>query len=300
MRARIARLVLRISALLPLPVAHLIGTMTGWLMAVFPNRQRLISTINVQRCFPELDDHARRQRVRRSLIETGKTALEVGALWLWRKPRMLALVKQVSGEDALKAALAEGRGAIIAAPHLGAWEMVGLYCSAHYPMTSLYRPPRMAELDKMIRESRERAGATLVPTDASGVRALYKALGNGELIGILPDQIPNTGNGLFAPFFGNDAYTMVLLPRLVQKTGAAVFFTYAERLPRGRGFHLHFVKADAEIGDPDPLKAVAALNRGVEQCVRSLPEQYQWSYRRFYMRPGGQLFHYNKSDLPTT
>ncbi len=300
MRARIARLVLRISALLPLPVAHPVGAMTGWLLALFPNRQRLISTINIRRCFPDLDEPVRRQLVRRSLIETGKTALEVGALWLWPRPQVLSLVKKVSGEEALKEALAHGNGAIIAAPHLGAWEMVGLYCSAQYPMTSLYRPPRMAELDKMIRNARERCGARLVPTDASGVRALYKALGAGELIGILPDQIPNTGNGLFAPFFGNDAYTMVLLSRLVQKTRAAVFFTYAERLPRGHGFHLHFVKADTGIGDPDPLKAVAALNRGVEQCVRSLPEQYQWSYRRFYMRPGGQLFHYNKSDLPTT
>lgn len=300
MRARIARLVLRISALLPLPLAHLIGATTGWLMSVLPNRQRLISQINIRRCFPELDDYQRAGLVRRSLIETGKTALEVGALWLWHQPKMLALVRQVSGEHALQAALAEGRGAIIAAPHLGAWEMVGLYCSAHYPMTSLYRPPRMAELDAMIRAARERAGAKLVPTDASGVRALYKALGNGELIGILPDQIPNAGNGLFAPFFGNPAYTMVLLSRLVQKTGAAVFFTWAERLPRGRGFHLHFVQADAAIGDPDPLVALTALNHGVEACVRTIPEQYQWSYRRFYMQPGGRLLHYTSADLSGT
>ena len=298
MRASLAKLILRLSSLLPLPVAHALGGLTGRVLSVLPNRLRRIATINIRWCFPELDEYAQRQLVRRCLIETGKTTTEMGALWFWNRQRLLSLVKQVSGEDAVKAALAQGKGAIIAAPHLGAWEMAGLYCAVHFGITSLYRPPRISGLDTLIRGARERLDARLVPTDAGGVRSLYRALNNGELIGILPDQIPGSGNGVFAPFFGNEAYTMVLISRLVQKTHAAVFFSYAERLPQGAGYHLHFVPAPDGIADGDPIVAATALNRGVEQCVRTIPEQYQWTYKRFYMRPGGQLFHYEPHELP--
>lgn len=297
MRALLATLLLRTSALLPLPLAHAVGSAVGRVMAAFPNRQRRIATINIRWCFPELDEAARHGLLRRSLMETGKTAMELGVLWFRKREQLLGLVRQTSGEEMLRKALAQGNGAIIAAPHLGAWELVGLYCASKFPMTSLYRPPRIVELDTLMRGARERLGATLVPTDTGGVRSLYRALNSGELIGILPDQIPSAGTGVFAPFFGIQAYTMSLLSRLTQKTGAAVFFCYAERLPHGGGYHIHFIPASEEVGDDNPEIAATALNRGVEQCVRAVPEQYQWTYRRFHRLPDGNLFHYEFHEL---
>jgi KDO2-lipid IV(A) lauroyltransferase len=105
---------------------------------------------------------------------------------------------------------------------------------------------------------------------------------------MLPDQDPGQGGGVFAPFFGISANSMVLLGRLARKTGAAVFFGYCERLPGTRGYRFHFLPAPAGIDDPDPQVAAAAMNRGVEACVRALPDQYQWSYRRFRNRPPGE------------
>jgi len=135
-------------------------------------------------------------------------------------------------------------------------------------------------------------GATLVPTDASGVRALYKAVAKNQMIGILPDQDPGDEGGVFAPFFGVPANTMTLLPRLMQKTGAAVIFSYAERLPRGQGFHVHFLPAPADARTDELQQAAAALNLGVENCVRQSPAQYQWSYKRFKTRPPGETRFY--------
>lgn len=288
MRARLIKWLLCAFAALPLPLAHAVGTIIGWGLILIPNELRRISRINIPLCLPELNPAQQKRLLRASLIESGKTMIEAGALWLWPESRLLALVKTVSGEQHLRAALASGHGAILAAPHLGAWEMMGLYSSAHYPITSLYRAPRLAEMDELVRHGRERLGAKLVAADAGGVRALYQSLGRGGLVGMLPDQEPGAGNGVFAPLFGIQATTMVLLSRLAIKTGAQVIFGYAERLPRGRGYHLHFIPAPYTINQQPLEKSVTAMNEMVEQLVRSCPQQYQWGYKRFRTRPEGE------------
>lgn len=288
MRALLIRRLLRACAALPLPLAHALGRFIGWGLLLIPNDLRRVSATNIPLCFPELGAARQRRLLRASLIESGKTMAEAGALWLWPAPRLAALVKGAAGEEHLRAALAAGTGAILAVPHLGAWEMMGLYSSLHYPITSLYRPPRLAEMGELIRHGRERLGAKLVPVDAGGVRALYQALGRGELVGMLPDQEPGAGNGVFAPWFGIQANTMVLLSRLAIKTGAPVIFGYAERLPRGRGYHLHFVPAPPDINRAPLERSVASMNSMVETLVRQRPEQYQWGYKRFRTRPAGE------------
>jgi len=292
MRTALAKLVLYSTALLPLPVAHFIGAMAGHLLYLIPNRHRHISAININLCLPQLTATQRKQLLHQSLVELGKTIFETGALWRWQRNKALRLVKKVSGEALLEQALASGKGAILAAPHLGAWEIVGIYNSTRYPMTSLYRPPKLQALDHLVRNARERMGATLVPTDASGVRALFRAVQHNELIAILPDQDPGDAGSVFAPFFGQPARSMTLVARLAQKTGASVIFCYAERLAAGQGFHIHYLPAPASIADADSQKAVNALNQGVEECVRRCPTQYQWSYKRFKARPQGQASPY--------
>src|SRR3569832_2593093 len=237
MRARLIRSLLRVFAALPLPLAHAIGAVIGAGLMLVPNDLRRISRINIPLCLPELTRAAQRTLLRRSLVEAGKTMCAAGALWLWPRARLLSLVRAVRGEEHVRAALQQGHGLILATPPLGAWEMMGLYSSARYPLTSLYRPPRMREMDALVRRGRERLGARLVLVDAGGVRALYHTLARGELIGMLPDQKPNTNNKHNAPQNNNKTNTMALLPRHTNKTGAPVIFCYAERLSWRRGYH---------------------------------------------------------------
>jgi KDO2-lipid IV(A) lauroyltransferase len=287
-RARLIRWLLRSCAALPLPLAHTLGGCIGWGLLLIPNDLRRVSKINIPLCFPELGAARQRRLLRASLIEAGKTMTEAGALWRWPAPRLATLIKDTSGEERLRAALATGKGVILAAPHLGAWEMMGLYSSLHYSITSLYRPPRLTAVAELVRRGRERFGATLVAADAGGVRALYQTLGRGEVVGMLPDQEPGAGNGVFAPLFGHQANSMVLLSRLAIKTGATVIFCFAERLPRGRGYHLHFLPAPPAISHPPLERSVAVMNNMVETLIRQRPEQYQWGYKRFRTRPAGE------------
>lgn len=286
-RAALLEAVLRGLARLSLPAVHRLGDALGWLLAALPNLPRRLAARNLELCLPELDAAARARLLRASLRETACGMLELGPLWCWPAERQRALVRASQGEAAFAAAVAAGHGVIVLSPHLGAWEVSGQYISSRWPITSLYRPSRLG-IDALVRSGRERLGARLVPTDAGGVRALLAALRRGEVAGILPDQDPGRGNGVFAPFFGVSANTMTLVSRLAQRSRAPVFLACAERLPRGAGFCVHFTPCSPAIGREPLAESVTALNADVEAAVRRLPAQYLWAYKRFRTRPDGE------------
>lgn len=288
MLSKLINALLKLTSWLPLPVLHALGYITGWLFYLIPNDLRRVTRINTALCLPELNHAERKKLEKASLKEMAKTGLELGPMWLWPQQRCLKQIKNIHGKDLLDIALKRKHGVILAIPHIGMWEIIGVYGSSRFNMTSLYRPPRLSALETIMRNGRERFGATLVPTDVHGIRQLYKALSRGELIAILPDQEPRWGNGVFAPFFGVSAYTATLLTRIANKSQATVLLAWAERLPYGQGFDLHFADVDALCYDQDPVQATTALNAEVERCVRTLPTQYQWHYRRFRTRPEGQ------------
>jgi KDO2-lipid IV(A) lauroyltransferase len=156
-------------------------------------------------------------------------------------------------------------------------------------MVALYRPPRIAELDAFIRASRQHLGATeLVPADGRGLRRVANTLRDGGVVGVLPDQEPLKDHGVFAPFFGMPALTMTLVGRLVRRYDPLVVFGVAIRTSSGR-FLVRMSPAPADLGHPDPARAAAMLNQGVERVAREFPEQYTWSYRRFKTRPPEEL-----------
>lgn len=279
---------LYLSAVLPLPLTHAMGAVIGTVLAQLPGRIRTVTRTNIGLCFPELSKQEQRRLVNTCLRETGKTALEIGALWLRPAGMVLRLVRAVDGFEHVEAAQAKGQGIILATPHLGAWEVAGLYCASRYDITCLYRPLRMKQLDELVRVARNRAGGNYVPTTAQGIRTLYRTLGENRAVAMLPDQEPQAGTGMFAPFFGTQAYTMVFLSRLTLKTGAPIIFVWSERLAFGRGYRLHFRPVLAAAYDNDPAVSVAAINQSVEQLIRECPAQYQWNYRRFRTRPAGE------------
>jgi KDO2-lipid IV(A) lauroyltransferase len=288
MRRIVIKYVLIFCSCLPLPVSHALGAMIGWGCLLIPNRARRDTRINIGLCLPELSRTDQRRLVRRSLVETGKALMETGALWMRRQQNVLRLIRRVDGLEVVAGAGAAGCGLILATPHLGAWEAAGLYCAHAFHMTCLFRPLRVTELDDLVRSARSRFGARYVPATACGIRALRRAAGQGGTVAMLPDQEPRSGSGRFAPFFGIPAYSMTLLVRLSLSTGAPIVFTYCERLPWGRGYRLHFRAAPQEIYSPDTTAAVTAMNRAVEDLIRECPAQYQWNYRRFARRPGGE------------
>jgi len=274
-------LLLRLLALLPLRTLQAGGTLLGRLALWRRTRTAHHVAVNLAIARPGLDEAARAALLRETMAESGKSATEIVKIWGSGAERALRLVREVRGEALFDAALAAGKGVIIAAPHLGCWELLNYWLCRKTPMAILYRPPRIAAVEGLLRKVRGALAPEQVRAEGAGVRTLYKRLAAGGTVGILPDQKPREGEGEFAPFFGCEALTMVLLPRLAARTGATVLFAFAERLPRGAGYRIHFLPAPGGLTDADLGVACGALNRGVEACVEQAFTQYQWQYKRW-------------------
>jgi KDO2-lipid IV(A) lauroyltransferase len=281
-------LALRGLALLPYAaIYHLAGTL-GRAASYLPAKPVRFADITIRTCFPDMSTSERQTLARRSFAESMRAVCELGAFWTWNRDRVIGLVRDVCGADVLESARAGGKGVIVAAPHLGAWELAVLYCSSQFPVTALYRRPPDAGLDRFYTRGRTRFGASLVPATPGGIRRLVRSLSEGHLVAIMPDQDPRRGAGVFVPFFGVLANTTTLVSRLARASGAPVILAFAERLAGGAGFRLHFSAASETVHDADLVRSASALNLDIERRVRDCPEQYLWSYKRFSVRPKGE------------
>ena len=270
---------LRLVARLPLPLLHRIGAALGWVVYLASARYRNMIARNLE--IAGLDSARMRGAVVR---ETGKAALEIPAVWLRGHPQVAALVVEAVGWRHVENAASMQKGLILLTPHLGCWEVSGQYIASRIPITVMYAPPNIASLEPLMRAGRDRGDAMKsVPADMRGVRAMLKALKRGEAIGILPDQVPGVGEGEWAEFFGRPAYTMTLVGRLAEQTGAPVLVCYSERLPAGRGYRFTI---EPVLQPRPPESPVRALNRSLEQIIRRCPEQYLWSYNRYKVPAG--------------
>ena len=275
----------KLFARLPLPVVHALGVVVGWLIYWGPGRHsaRMRDNITLSGlCDPGAQC---RRLLRQNIRETGKGIAELAVMWLRPYDRVLRLVRGTTGFEHIEAARAAGKGIIVMSPHIGCFEIIGQHLALNHPFTVMYRPPRQAVLDDLMKTGRQRGHATLVPADLSGVRALLGALKRHETIGVLPDQVATRGDGAWAPFFGRPAYTPTMVASLQRKTGAVAVFAAAERLSWGRGYHLHVFPLDAPLAE-DKAEAAAQVNAAVEAVVRRFPAQYLWSYNP-YKRPAG-------------
>jgi KDO2-lipid IV(A) lauroyltransferase len=275
---------------LPWPLLYRGGDAIAWLWRRLDARESRVAGRNLELALPGLSDGERATLQRAVLRTTARQALETLRFWTRPHAANLALIHAIQGGELFDAALQGGRGVIVAAPHYGNWELLNQWLASRTPLAILYRPPESAVGEAFLQRVRADAGdrVTQVPAEGAAVRQLFKRLRDGGVVGILPDQQPKAGDGAFAPFFGVPALTMTLLPRLAARSGATVLFAYCERIDWSPRFRLRIEAAPAGIGDDDVSVGVAALDAAVEAIARRDLAQYQWTYKRYTLRPSGR------------
>ena len=273
--------IFRFLSTLPLAWLHAIGAVVGWLAWLFSPTYRRHMRENMVLALGEDGERYVRWA---AIANAGKSSLELPKIWLRPLEEAAGRVTQISGWELVEAATAAGKGIVYLTPHLGCFEVTAQYLSTHAPITVLYRPPKQAWLQTMIETGRKRAQLHIAAADMGGVRALLKALKRGEQVGMLPDQAPKMGEGVWVDFFGKPAYTMTLAARLTE-TGSAVIMVWAERLPGGAGYHFHLQAPTQPIFGNTEERAVK-ISHEIECLIRQCPEQYLWGYNR-YKRPRG-------------
>ena len=266
-------------AQLSLPTIHRIGSALGWLLHWCTPASARIMHENLKQSCLCANGTEMNSDLRTNIGETGKAILETLAISQWPQEKALSFVKICHNWHLVEEALARGKGIIFLTPHLGCFEITSIYYASKNPITVLFRPPKKSWLAPLIDSGRSKGQVKLAPANVHGVRSLMQALKKGEAIGILPDQIPNEGDGEWADFFGKPAYTMTLASKLSEKTGAAVIMAFGERLAKGAGYEIH-LSAVESIATP------ALLNRAIETQIRQKPTQYLWRYNRYKVRRG--------------
>ena len=269
--------IFRILSIFPLRLLHALGAALGWLVYwLSPSYKRRLRANLAQAGY---DAHWKQ-----AVSEAGKAAIELAFVWC-AKPERVARHATVENWELAQEKLDAGRGIVFLTPHLGCFEMTAQQIALKTALTVMYRPPRKDALRPLVEGARARHNLHLAPANLSGVRILAKTLKSGQPIGLLPDQVPQEGEGVWAPFFGRNAYTMTLPAKLAQLGKADILLVYAERRPGGAGYIVRFVPFDGDLSGSAADQA-AAINRAMEQLIARAPSQYFWSYNR-YKQPDG-------------
>ena len=293
MKLLIIRALMRVLSWVTPQVAEYIAPPLAMLLWYLSPRKRRVTRINLRAVYPDIDRACRDRIARASMTHYVRGVFEAGMLWYWPLNRVYEHFDEIQGMDLYLEANRSAQGVILAAAHSGAWELLNLYMHRQLDGAVLYKPSRHADIEEMLLKKRRRGGGMMVPATGSGLRAIFKFLKNGKTIGLAVDQEPTLGEGQFAPFYGIETLTGVLLPRMARRTGSPVLFATCERRKGGR-YRVHLFKADEAIYDKDLRTAVTALNHGIEQCIEVDNEQYLWAYKRFRNRPDGEKSFYKR------
>ncbi len=271
----------RIFSKLPLWLVHGLGWGMGWGVFLGSGVYRRRFLANATQAGVKKRDWLK------AVGEAGKLVAELPRLWLGKPVAVLW-----DGQEHIEPALAAGRGIVFLTPHLGCFEITAQAYAQRFgqssqPMTVLYRPARQPWLRDIVATARHRPGLDTAPTTLGGVKQMLKALKQGQSLGLLPDQVPPAGLGVWVPFFGRDAYTMTLSARLAQQSGAKLLTAWGERLPWGRGFVVH-VRPMTMALPADPLAAATVINEAMQALIQECPGQYLWGYAR-YKQPRSEV-----------
>jgi KDO2-lipid IV(A) lauroyltransferase len=266
--------IFKLLSVLPLWLLHGLGWVLGWgaFLGSSVYRSRFLDNAALAK--------VNAQNMRGAVGEAGKMIAELPRLWLGAPNRV-----DWHGAHYIDEAISKGRGIVFLTPHLGCFEITAQAYADRYgqyghPMTVMFRPARQAWLRGLVIASRARPGLETAPTTLAGVKQLIKALKNGGSVGLLPDQVPPDGQGVWVPFFGREAYSITLSARLAMQTGAVVLLAWGQRLPWGRGYAVHVKPLESPLVG-EVAQATRTINLAMERLVQEMPSQYLWGYARY-------------------
>ena len=269
--------IFRFLSVFPLSFLHAAGSALGWVVYLAsPSYRRRMRDNMAQAGYS--------QHLSAAVAEAGKSIIELPFIWC-ADPARVSRHATLENWQLVQTELDAGRGIVFLTPHLGCFEIVAQEIALRTELMVMYRPPKKEALKPLIEGARARKNLLLAPANMSGVRIFAKCLKKGQPIGLLPDQVPQEGEGTWAPWFGRSAYTMTLPAKLAQLGKADILLVYAERLPKGRGYVVRFVPFEGELSG-GPAEQAASINRAMEQLIARAPAQYFWSYNR-YKQPQG-------------
>jgi KDO2-lipid IV(A) lauroyltransferase len=295
MKLLLLRIMLRLFSWITPRGAEFIAPPVAAILWYLSPRKRRVTRLNLRAVYPDMDAAWLNEIARSSMTQYVRGVFEAGMLWHWPLDRIFSHFDEPEGIEQYLEAERMGKGVIMAGGHCGSWELLGFYMQQYQKGAILYKPGKHPDVEEMLLEKRRRGGATMVPASSAGLRTMFKLLKAHQSVALVVDQEPTLGEGQFAPFYGIETLTGVLLPRMSQRTGAPIMFGVCERRKGGR-YCVHAFKADEDMYSSDMRVALTALNRSLEKCIEVDTTQNLWAYKRFRNRPEGEQPFYKKGS----
>lgn len=270
---------------MPLWFLSALAWFLSWVLVLFKNSSLYRSiNINLMLVNPTQKDDERKQLVTKALYNQLNNTFISAKTWIMPTNWAINQISQVHNQAILQNALKNPNGMLAIVPHIGAWEMMNAWLNGFGNPTIMYKPLHNKQVDRIIRKGRERLNATLVPTDASGVKAIFKTLKNGGFSIILPDHVPDKNGGVIVPFFGIPTLTGTLTAKLASKTQCSLVGLAC--VQKNDGFHIFcYDLTDKNLYHNDSKIATKALNDAMQMMINEHFDEYMWGYRRFKHTP---------------
>ena len=266
---------------LPLRFIQNLAQAAGSILYITNSSARRVTEINLKSAYPDLSEHERTQLVKASLKSQCMTYAESVKIWGSSSEYALSLIQSIQGEELFLKAIQNPNGCLAVVPHFGTWELLNVWVNQHTSPVIMYKPSKNEDLDRFMLEARQRLNATLVPTDDTGVRALFKHLKTGGFSAILPDHVPKESGGIYSPFYNQNALSSTLLSKLAAKTQCSVIGLSCLRRSDLSGYDVIVTELSNDILSKDLQLSVDTLNKEMERMINVAPEQYLWGYKRF-------------------
>jgi KDO2-lipid IV(A) lauroyltransferase len=288
-------LLLGMVRVLPLRTSLAVGqALAGAAWALMP-RWRRTARRNLELLHQSLPAWAR--PTPEELDELGCEVIEFMHMGLAPPETALRMVVGSSGDEHLRAALEQGKGAIAIGLHFGNWELSGAYISRYIaPLNAVGKEQRDHFFTRFAFAWRVKYGIKGIVTGKQATSILLRTLKENGVLGLISDQ--NGGKaGLFAPFCGIMASCAPGAAALALKTGAPALAVYAERLAPGQLRWGCTPPVDTSGLPSDPAAAQVEMqtrvNALVESVVRRDPSQWLLGHKRWRTRPPGEpdLYH---------
>ena len=267
----------------PLSVLQMLARFVAWVILRLPNASimRTVS-INMALIAPSLSERQKQALTKDIIYHQCLTSIESIKSWAMPPKWSIAQIRDVYNKELLLEGLASPNGMLAIVPHLGTWEMMNAWLNQFGSPTIMYKPVKGDITNDFVLQGRSRLNATLVPTDGSGVKAIFKTLRQGGFSIVLPDHVPDPSGGVVVPFFGIETLTSTLASKLASKTKCALVGLSCIRRDDGRGFDIYCYKLDdPALYDRNAETAAYALNLAMQQMIEDKCSHYMWSYRRF-------------------
>ena len=288
--AGVLRASLRLSSLLPLETARGCGRLLARLLYAMNSKTVRIIRRNIELAYQDRSPLEREALVKAAISEQGALISELGHVWRRSSDYVMSKVSVV-GQAHFDEALADKRGVLVLAPHVGNWEVLPHHLVTQGDLLGLFEPPKLPSVGSEVLANRQRPGGEYVPTTPKGLVKLIRHFKQGGLTGILPDQVPSHESaGLNVPFMGVDCFTASLCANLLSKSGARALIAGVFRVPGG--WEVVYNPVSESIYDKDLKTALQAMNKDIEKLISGRDQQYQWSYKRFRTLPRSLADHY--------